>query len=344
MKQQKHAALAVALAAAGLMHSAAQAQTAGSAVTIYGIIDTAFIYERGGPDGNVSKLTSGIGAGSRLGFRGTEDLGGGMQAYFTLENGFTNDNGAAAQGGLLFGRQAFVGLKTKAGSVAFGRQYTPQFLVLNWIDPFATALTGTTTNIMATTGTRMNNTVKYSTPTFGPVSGEVAYGFGEVAGDSAASRQVGGAVRYAQGPVEVRLGMNRTNNAANTDHLRNWLLGATYDFKIAKLHLAHGANEGSSTVAAPIDQTDTLIGLTYPINAQNTILFSHIIKNDKLAADQDASQSSLGYYHWLSKRTALYGSYTFTSTDNGAPYRARNATDVSGTGNRAIAVGLHHRF
>ena len=96
--------------------------SAQSNVAMYGIMDMGVVSESGGAGGRALKLTSGIANGSRLGFKGSEDLGGGVAAIFTMDAGILADTGASAQGGLLFGRQAFVGLAGAAGTLRLGRQ------------------------------------------------------------------------------------------------------------------------------------------------------------------------------------------------------------------------------
>jgi predicted porin len=117
--------------AAGLLAAVAMSSHAqNSNVTVYGLIDSGVEYVTNvGAGGNsltrVPTLTGTL--PSRLGFRGTEDLGGGLKAVFALENGLAPDAGTAAQGGRLFGRQAFVGLAGDWGTISFGRQYTMLF-------------------------------------------------------------------------------------------------------------------------------------------------------------------------------------------------------------------------
>src|SRR5690606_10200795 len=110
----------LALAVLGTFSGAALAQ---SSVTIYGVADAGIAYtDNGNPAGEQWSVESGQQSGSRLGFKGTEDLGGGLSAIFTLESGFNLDNGTSAQGGRLFGRQAWVGLNGGFGTVKLGRQ------------------------------------------------------------------------------------------------------------------------------------------------------------------------------------------------------------------------------
>jgi predicted porin len=350
------------LAIVGAFTSAASAQ---SSVAIYGIADAGFVAERGGGAGSVSKLTSGVASGSRLGFKGTEDLGGGLSASFVLENGLALDTGAATQGGVLFGRQAFVGLgSTGVGTVTLGRQYTPQYLTLAFVDPFSTGLAGDAANIMPNTGdaqSRMNNTVKYATPNLSGFTGELAYGFGEVAGDSGAGRQYGASLGYAVGPFAVRLGYHNRDNAtaANqpSNDAKNTLLAAVYNFDVAKVHLAYGVNKGTNgsplrnttnpyrSATAPTastDSADILFGVTVPFG-QHTFLGSYIHKNDKTAVNQDANQWALGYRYALSKRTDLYSAYARINNKNGAGYTVGSAIEA-GSGDKAFNLGVRHIF
>jgi predicted porin len=351
----------IALAALGAFAGTASAQTA---VTIYGVVDAGFVAESGGSAGSVKKLTSGVASGSRIGFRGIEDLGGGLSAVFLLENGFAVDNGALGQGGLLFGRQAHVGLTGAFGTVTFGRQYTPQYLTLAFADPFSTGMAGDAANIMPNTGngsSRMDNAVKYTTPTWGGFNADLAYGFGEIAGDNTAGRQFGLALGYKGGPFAVRVGYhNRNNDTAtvkNTDDGESTLLAGTYDFGFAKAHLGYGWNKGlnssplrnttnpfGSLVAptASTDSNDLLVGVTVPFGA-STVLASYVRKDDKNAANRDADQWAIGYRYSLSKRTDVYAAYASINNKNGAGYTVGSAIEA-GSGDKAFNLGVRHTF
>src|SRR5512133_3114599 len=168
----------IAAAALLTLSGIAHAETS---VSIYGIVDAGLVRESGGAEGNVTALGGGVASGSRLGFRGKEDLGSGLSANFLLENGFNSDNGTLGQGGLLFGRQMYVGLSGDFGAVRMGRQYSPYYLALRDVaDPFAAGLAGRAGNIMVT-NTRVNNMINYLTPQFAGFVADLAYGLGEVA-------------------------------------------------------------------------------------------------------------------------------------------------------------------
>jgi len=141
-----------------LSAAAAHAQ---SQFSIYGVVDAGMVAERGGHDAPAVKISSGAASASRIGFRGTENLGDGLSAFFTLETGARIDTGVLDAGNTIFNHQAFVGLQGGFGAVAFGRQYTPVHILLVAFDPFKTGYAGTVKNLFPDIGTniRTSNTV-----------------------------------------------------------------------------------------------------------------------------------------------------------------------------------------
>jgi len=332
-------------------------------VTIYGIADAALVSESGGAAGHQTKITSGAASASRIGFRGTEDLGNGMSAFFTLETGVKLDTGELDAANTIFNRQAFVGIKTKAGAVALGRQYTPYHLTLTSVaDPFGTGYAGTSKNLFPDNGTnvRTSNTITYTSPTVNGVHAELAYSAGEQT-ELSAGRQYGGALDYAQGPLRVRLAYNSKNTdvaatGVNHDLGRNVLLGANYDFKWIKLYGAFEVDKGfnSATLgnannpyggAKPTPSTDgreILLGFSAPVGP-GTLMFSTQHKDDRTRFNQDAHEWGIGYLYALSKRTGLYAAYAHIDNKNGAGYTVANNTE-SGTGNTGYNLGIRQTF
>lgn len=325
-------------------------------VTVYGIVDAGFVRETGGLAGNITKLGSGIASGSRLGFRGIEDLGDGANAHFVLESGTNIDTGALGQGGLLFGRQAYVGLTgAGTGSINFGRQYTPLFIAINAIDPFlGFSMAGSANNMLSLGGIRMNNAVKYTSPLIGSFVAEAAYGLGEVAGDNRAGRNVGALVGYTNGPTSIRFAYHQTDNIPSAtvaaDNGRTTFLGGTYDFGLAKAALAYSINKGlvavNNVAQANTDSRDVLVGVTIPFGP-NTIMVSYTNKDDRSSLNNDAKQVAIGYTYALSKRTDLYTSFARIRNDApvGKPgfYTVGNGSDT-GTGDKAFNFGVRHTF
>jgi len=314
------------------------AASAQSNVTIYGIADAGIVRETGGPAGSVSRVSSGVGSGARLGFKGKEDLGDGLSAFFQLENGYGIDTGAAAQGGLLFGRQAFVGLAGKFGAVSLGRQYSPLYTTLrDVVDPFEIGLSGNVTNIIPG-NTRVDNMVEYKTPRYAGFAADLAYGAGEAAGDSARNRTLGAALSYVAGALNVTLANHIKENADASDSSRYTLLVAKYKVSAFSVDVAHGLTRG----LAGARSKDDVLGGSWSDGA-HTLLASFIRHDDQSAANKDARQWAAGYLYGLSKRTDLYLSYGRISNRNGASFTVGNGTDA-GSGTTGTDIGIRHRF
>ncbi len=193
-----------------------------SSVTLYGLIDAGVTYvnnaaSSGGHD-NLFKYGDGVAQGSRWGIRGTEDLGGGLKAIFTLESGFSSGDGTLGQGGALFGRQAFVGLtKDGVGSLTFGRQYSfsTDYLGGNYTMGSQTAAGNYAYHINdldQLTSSRINNAVKFSSANFAGLTFGAMYGFSNQAGSFAgspttttqgSSSTYSFGANYAQGPFGI---------------------------------------------------------------------------------------------------------------------------------------------
>ena len=332
----------IALACASAFAGSANAQS----LTTNGIVDMGFVSESG--SSSIQKVTSGAQSGTRLGFKGTEDLGNNMKALFVLETGIAADTGgfsASTASNIAFARQAFVGMQSDSGTLTLGRQYTPFFLALNAVaDPFASGLAGNAQNLIPHSGIRMNNAVKYASPIFSGVSAEVAYGFGEnTAGTDRAGRNAGGSIGYSDGALNVRLAHHRANSTtASTSDLRDTstILAANYNFQVAKVFAAVSNNDVQITGRGK--SRDLLIGVSVPFG-NHTFIASYINKNGRSAANLDADQLGLGYTYAHSKRTNLYAAWASIDNKNGAPYTVGNNSEI-GSGDRAVNLGVRHTF
>jgi predicted porin len=352
----------ISLAVLAAASSAAHAQ---SNVTIYGIVDAGIAYEQGGKNGNVTKVSSGIGSASRIGFKGTEDLGGGLSAVFVLEGGVKADTGEQDVAGSIFQRQAFVGLSSKeAGTLTLGRQYTPWYNALAQVgDPFQAGLAGSAKNLFPASGNnqRFSNSVIYKTPEFNGVSADVAYGFGEQNGSST-GRQLSASLMYSNGPLNARLAYLNHNNDTSTGTVitergigHNTLLAVNYDFQVAKAYFMFGQNKGlnssplpnasaytTAAVAASTDNRNYLVGASVPVSAAGNVIASWSKVDDK-EFSRDADQWAIGYTHNLSKRTQTYIAYAKIKNKNGASYTVGNNSEA-GTGDKAFNIGMKHSF
>ncbi len=319
----------LALAVFGAFAGAASAQ---SNVTIYGVVDVGLTSVRSDSTSTRTGLDSGIQSGSRLGFKGSEDLGGGLSAVFQLENGFNADTGSLGQGGRIFGRQAFVGLNGGFGSVKFGRQYMPIFNAVDSIDPFGTGMAGDASlfmagNIFNNIDIRTNNAIDYSISANG-FNADVIYGFGEVAGNTSANRQVGFSLGYEKGPVNVVLAYHNVNDAAGNGAAKATFLGGTYNFGPVTGHLAFDSEKTDNGAVTTIDARNWLLGATVPVGGAGSLFADYIRHDDRTAANVDMNQVAIGYTHALSKRTNIHTSYSRINTN----------------GISMLEVGIRHKF
>jgi predicted porin len=322
--------------ALGLSAACAQAQ---SLVKIYGVADAGIVLERGGPNGSTQNVGSGVASGSRLGFKGKEDLGDGMSAFFVLENGINMDTGKAAQGGLLFGRQALVGLSGAAGSISLGRQYAPYYkAVRDIVDPFCTGLAGNAQNIFPTF-TRVDNSVVYQAPKWNGLSAEVLYGFGEAAGAAAKNRSIGASATYDAGPLTLVLAHHQQGDATGAAHSRNTMLAGRYRFGQVTVHAAYARNR--DVLGHP--SRDALLGVAVQAGAAGRVLASVAAHRDDAGREAHARQVAIGYEYSLSRRTDLYTAYGHIVNRDGAAYTVGDATN-SGSGTTGINLGVRHVF
>ncbi|QBR00941.1 porin [Paraburkholderia pallida] len=188
-----------------------------SSVTVYGSIDNGITYVNNVAGKSSVMEQGGISRANAFGLTGTEDLGGGMAALFKLENGFSATTGATGQGGLMFGKQAYVGLRdNNLGTLTFGRHY--DFTVL--LEPYMPCIgcgiyAVENADLDRISGERLNNSVSYRSAAFGGLSFGAMYAFGQYAGPLTmnAGRAYSGMVQYQHGPFSAMAVVTDINGA-----------------------------------------------------------------------------------------------------------------------------------
>ena len=317
------------------------AAMAQSSVTLYGVADVGLARVDTGTTAT-TRMDSGNLNGSRWGLKGSEDLGGGMKAIFTIESGFNLDTGAQADATRVFNRQSFVGVSGGFGTVKLGRQMNAIYSNSGTFDPFGDALAGDSARLLNYQGNRTDNAITYAYAASG-FRGEIQYALGEVAGNSTASRTIGGFVGYKAGPIDVVLTSQDTRNATDTDSAKVTLLGGNYDFGIAKAFLSYDVEKGTGT----FDRRHAIIGAVVPMGA-GSIKVSYIKRDDKAFTNRDAQQLAVGYTYDLSKRTALYTSFSHLDNDGGATAGTSGAhaagSVVAGQSVKVFDIGVRHSF
>lgn len=348
-------ALAV-LAASG----AAMAQ---SSVTLYGVADAGVTYLNG--KDNWSGVTSGNNLTSRLGFRGTEDLGGGLKANFVLEGGFNLDSGDGKSGGATgtgfeFKRRSTVGLAGSFGEVRLGRELTAAFNATGRYDVFGSvglgysrlwadgAVADANANATAvTTNLRVSNMVTYVSPDFTGFKVGLNYGFGETTNGNSDSSYLGAGLMYDNGPLSLGLGLERLNNGANSvavSDIDAWSLGGSYDFGVAKL-LAGYRESKVDRATGENKRLGYYVAATAPVGAGTVRVSYNRYENELANVKGKADQFAIGYVYGLSKRTSVYGTYAYIKNKDGANLYNLGSGGLKTNGSQqGVQVGVSHAF
>jgi predicted porin len=366
------------MAFAGVAVLSAGPALAQSSVTLFGVADVTLKIGHGSA-ANVTALGSGGNSTSRIGFRGTEDLGGGMAAGFWLEAGQQMDNGsftatntnnqatgAAGSGGMTFNRRSTVSLSAGFGEFRLGRDLAVTYRNVGDFDPWGDVGVGGTILDSAmsfstiTRGVRVSNSINYFLPAnLGGFYGQGQYYMGENAADTVVGGVVtvgkkdgtGGGARlgYAQGPINVALAFGTTKYVSvspTTGDLTTVNLGGSYDFGVAKLIGLYNTDEVKAATRTQ-KGTGYLLGVSAPMGAgELRASYSSYKRKEGLATgDKQANKLALGYVHNLSKRTALYTTAAFVRNKNGSGIALNSATLTSANDNSSgLDIGLRHSF
>ncbi|CAG9243761.1 porin [Paraburkholderia caribensis] len=354
---------------ASLSLLASTAALAQSSVTLYGLIDEGFGYTSNAGGKSAWQMQSGWVAGDRWGLKGNEDLGGGLSAIFTLENGFNLNNGALGNAGRIFGRQAFVGIQTaNYGSLTFGRQYDSivDFLApltanggyAGW--PFAHPFDNDNTDETF----RVNNAIKYTSPKFYGAQFGGLYAFSNQAGGFADNRlfsvgasYTGGALSLAATYLQADHPGLGTNGAlvgdTNFTAKRQQVWGAAALYAISSLTL--GFNYTHTTLQSPTGSVyfgnfavtpDSLKFDNFEVSAkyQFTPFLSAIAMYTYTQGRLDSSgkqekpkwhQGGLMVDYYLSKRTDLYAQAAYQHVTGDTTGTALDQAFITGSAGAA---------
>ncbi len=323
----------VALAVLGAFAGVASAQ---SSVTIYGLLDMSVAKSNGGTAPNAGApagkaWTVQQSAGSRLGFRGNEDLGGGLSAQFQIEHRFNPDTGAQGNPAAFWQGRSYVQVTSAGtGSLYMGRDYSPAFWPAVKSDPFgwdgvgqigANAWAG---YLNGDSGVRTQNTVGVKSANFGGLTVQAAVGLSETSG---AGRNNGFNVEYSGGPLYAALGYEKYSKGAN-DGRGVTNLALHYDLGVAKV-MGYYASAKIGPIAALTSSKMFSIGVLAPVGPGN--VKAQYFRVDPAGANNNNSKLGLGYDYALSKRTGLYADLGMGKGDGK-------------TSNTAYAFGVKHTF
>jgi predicted porin len=342
----------IALAVAGLASTAAFAQTN---VTIYGVADMAYAYSFGGNEGAQHNIQSGGLSGSRIGFRGTEDLGNGLKALFVLEYGIDIDENDGLGNGAAGARQQMVGLTGGFGTAVAGRLQTAGYdyacgigaVAGSALDPYIKLGVGS----LLTCGSagRAESAVAYISPNFGGFS--FAYNHARVTEQAASSQNndvyanlVAG--NYVNGPVNVNFTVARTDDkdtlALAGQKRMEYGVRGSFNFGPATAFAAYQTNR---TDGFDRDNKWSL-GVIVPAGAKGAFTAQYAANDIENANDADSDALTVAYMHSLSKRTTIYTGVTYVRNDDNAARAAGFETAVGAADNNTgvFALGLRHTF
>jgi predicted porin len=345
----------IALAALGAFAGAASAQ---SSVTLFGVVDLSLLATSNG-GGKLKSMASNSYNSNRLGFRGVEDLGGGMRGAFWLEAGMGNDNGtvgsqlgpstAGSAGSVpkMFNRRSTVSLMGGFGEVRLGRDYTPQFWNTTVFDAFGTNGPGSSLNVStnhlgsgAGTFVRADNSLGYFLPgNLGGLYGQVQMSAGEGnVTNNGLNKHTSFRIGYAAGPLNVAVASGKTETGANDFKMTNF--GASYKFGFGTL-----TGYSNKQTFGAVSEKLLHVGGLIPFGA-TTVRLGYT-KNDTSGgafATRDASQFAAGVVYDLSKRTAVYSDVSRISNKTGASYNNGGTANTAGRKANAFDIGVRHSF
>lgn len=339
----------IALAVAGLVSGAAFADTN---VVLYGVADIYFGSTNITSVGRVNAVNSGGGAGSRIGLKGAEELGGGLKAIFTYETSVNLDDGTTTTAGLGTVRQSFVGLEGGFGKVIAGRlqspgldftaTYTPDSGMVNTSQKTVAKAAGT--SITNSDAARFNNAVEYVSPTFSGVTLKTLYAATTESTLAARTNEYALSADYVAGPFAIGYTAQHfvpVATVAVTAKTVDQAIGAKYNFGPLTAFATYQTVKVSNNPANKVWS----LGASAPVGKAGTFIASYAKFDDESAADKNAKAFSLSYQYALSKRTKLYAIYNnLTNDNNGSAVLAGTApVGVSAKSNQVVA-GINHSF
>jgi predicted porin len=317
-----------AMAAAAVLASATTACWAEPSVSVFGFVEMQVGRQtQQAPGTQMFDM-----GGSRIGFKGEEDLGGGLKAQFYLEHRFNPDDGSSSSATTFWKGGSWVGLSSDAwGSVKMGRWWSQAFLKSQYAaDPFGMGTLGEGTYGSVGCGPAfrggclgafwVNNSVSYE-KSLGPVSFGVQYAPESPVAGAKKPWNVG--VSYADGPLYVGAGYEASNDGSADERWSSF--AANYDLGAVKLYGGYGTGRD----AARVSRRNLLVGLSAPFGPGEVIASYDLQDQGGTRVEQLAS---LGYKYHLSKRTNVFA---VLANDSKAP---------AGTNKTGYAVGVFHAF
>ncbi len=342
--------LLTAVVGATLVTGSLATQPAFAAAEVYGLVDVAVQSVNPGAGYDGSKLfehDAGGSGGSLLGFRGSDDLGGGMKGLAVAELGMNPDTGALDNAlNKVFQRQIYAGVSGGFGTITGGRQYTEEFLTQNLGAYISTAGNiGVYFLSPAVAGVRADNTVKYVSPNLAGVNVALNYGLGE--GTTAATKDnklTELSAKYIAGPVKA--GVSYSKTTVGTLDSKELAVAGQFAFGPATIYAQYRPQKDNAALAK--DVKVYTVGGKFTVGAGDIVVeLGQVKKGADATAANKSTLAAVGYFHNLSKTTTAYVSYGMLSNDaNASRSLARQAvaTTAADQDPKALIVGVKVAF
>ncbi|MES2259818.1 MAG: porin [Pseudomonadota bacterium] len=354
---------ALSIVAAAIAAAASTGAHAQSNVTIYGSLDAGVAYINNLAGKSVTRLDQGTMQPDRFGFRGTEDLGGGLKALFQLEGGFATDTGASTNATKLFNRATIVGIGGNFGTVTLGNM--PD-VVFDYAGKMSNGFQLTNFylfhpgNLDTLANTyQFNNAVRYTSPALSGLTLSAMVGLGEQAGDSSKGRNVSAGANYVNGPLRLALAYSKQNDRAAGyagtflgtlglgnagtvfNSLTTWATGGGYTIGDVRLNALYTQNT-VDLPASTFKQKNVDVGAAWRYTPLNTLNLGYT--NSKLG-DAKYNQVSASNVYALSKRTEFYVQAAYQKAGGTARFALQNNTGAADDDKQLVTtIGVHHSF
>ncbi|MGO4378886.1 porin [Pseudoduganella sp. RAF53_2] len=360
MKRANYIAQAAVASAVAISGAAAHAQ---SSVTIYGSLDAGVAYVSNVAGGSVTRVDQGTMQPDRFGFKGSEDLGGGMKAIYQLEGGFFTDTGNQTNANRLFNRLSVVGLSGDFGTFTLGNmpdlvfdyagKLSNGYQLTNWYLFHPGNL-----DSLANTS-QFNNAVRYTSPTYSGLTGSVMVGFGEQPGDNKKGRNVSAGLNYANGPLKLVFAYSRLNDraagyagtylgslglgsaASVFNRLTTYAAGGGYVVGSWRLNAIYTQTK-ADLPAVSFKQKNIDLGAAWKYGEKSTLNMGYTHTKQ---GDAKWNQVSLSNVYAFSKRTEFYVQGAYQRAGGAAKFAIQNSTGVAdGRSQFVTTIGVHHLF
>jgi predicted porin len=324
--------------------SAADAQ---SSVTLYGVIDEFVQFANVGGKANTVAMGSSGQWASRIGFRGSEDIGGGNSINFVLENGFVPTSGALVDPTSLFNRQAWIGASGGWGETRLGRLNSPVYLTEARLDAFGAVTQASGMNNFSTFVVRTSNTLAYISPTLAGLQASAYFGLGVNGGFRTPGSNYQFSVTYDMKGFAAAYATQGVWNNTGTTLDRATFASASYTYGPGALYLGFHRSQWSDV---RVDVRAYSVSFRYTFSPALYVSAGYARLVDATSQGNDASEYAALLNYALSKRTNIYAALSYIDNQNKSNKTLAGAVNAgiplayAGANPKALQLGIAHKF